>query len=442
MLGLEPAFSRGAQTPFPASMGGLPPEPDDPQLSFSRDALPVGLTEPIEQQTIDTAKAELAVPAVPLGALPARHRTSGWTATIAFSCLLHAAAAFALLAAGADRVMIAGSEEAGVLLLGNADADQSAEGDRIDDATQVTLVPMLAPRPVETITAEAVDTVPTEAVSPVEAEALPVEPEISQPTTTASALAQPSERIEPTQESPPEQTAASPAPPILTAEVIQPVEDGAGAPPPVENIAPEPVEGTKAAIVPDVVEPLPEPKPVEKKAVAEKPIRKAERKPAPKTEKVRPAKKEAAKEQPKAEKPARKATKKAGSGGNSSSDAKRGVASGEAGGSRTEAGKGGTRSVAGNAAVSNYPGKVAARLRRASRGISGSARARARSDVRVSFTVTASGGLAGLSIASSSGAPELDKTALAIVRRAAPFPPIPPEAGRSSWAFTLPLGMR
>jgi len=406
-------------------MGGLPPEPDDPQLSFSRDALPVGLTEPIEQQTIDTAKAELAVPAVPLGALPARHRTSGWTATIAFSCLLHAAAAFALLAAGADRVMIAGSEEAGVLLLGNADADQLAEGDRIDDATQVTLVPMLAPRPVETITAEAVETVATEAVSSVEAEALPVEPEIAQPTTTASALAQPSERIEPTQESLLEQMAANPAPPILTAEVMQPVADDAGAPPPVENIAPEPVEGTKAAAVPDVVEPLPKPKPVEKKAVAEKPIKKAERKPAPK-----------------AEKPARKATKKAGSGGKSSSDAKRGVAGGEAGGSRTEAGKGGTRSVAGNAAVSNYPGKVAARLRRASRGISGSARGRARSDVRVSFTVTASGGLAGLSIASSSGSPELDKTALAIVRRAAPFPPIPPEAGRSSWAFTLPLGMR
>ena len=30
--------------------------------------------------------------------------------------------------------------------------------------------------------------------------------------------------------------------------------------------------------------------------------------------------------------------------------------------------------------------------------------------------------------------------ALAIVRRAAPFPPIPPEAGRKNWAFTLPLG--
>jgi protein TonB len=244
------------------------------------------------------------------------------------------------------------------------------------------------------------------------------------------------------QESPPEQTAASPAPPILTAEVMQPVEDGAGAPPPVENIAPEPVEGTKATVVPDVVAPLPEPKPVEKKAVAERPIRKAEQKPAPKTEKVRPARKEAAKEQSKAEKPARKTTKKAGSGGKSSSDAKRGVAGGEAGGSRTEAGNGDTRSVTGNAAVSNYPGKVAARLRRASRGISGSARGRARSDVRVSFTVTATGGLAGLSIASSSGSPELDKTALAIVRRAAPFPPIPPEAGRSSWAFTLPLGMR
>lgn len=441
MAGLE-HISHGAPAPFPVLMGSLPPEPDDPQLPMPRETMLTGFGEPDELQTIDPGKADLAaIPSQPLNTPPIRRRPSGWTAMIAFSCLLHAAAALALLAAGADRVMIAGSEESGVLMLGNADADQLADGDRIEDATQVTLVPMLAPRPVETVVAEAVETMTTEAVSPVPAEATPVEPDVVQPVATAAPLAALPEQVEPVQETPPAMAAADPAPSILTAEVMQPVEDSAGAPPPVERTAPEPTEEIKTAETPDIVEPAPEPKPVEK-TVVEKPVKKAEPEPAPKKEKARPArKKAAAKEQPKAEKPARKTTRQAGSGGKSSSDAKRGVADGETSGEKTVAGKSDTRSAAGNAAISNYPGKVAARLRRASRSISSSARGKARGDVRVSFTVTASGGLAGLRIASSSGSPELDKAALAIVRRAAPFPPIPPEAGRSSWAFTLPLGI-
>ena len=66
---------------------------------------------------------------------------------------------------------------------------------------------------------------------------------------------------------------------------------------------------------------------------------------------------------------------------------------------------------------------------------------RARSDVQVAFVVDAGGGVGGIRVIRSSGSPELDQAALAVVRRAAPFPPIPPQAGRSSWAFTLPLGI-
>ena len=91
--------------------------------------------------------------------------------------------------------------------------------------------------------------------------------------------------------------------------------------------------------------------------------------------------------------------------------------------------------------MSNYPGKVVAKLRRALRGISSSARAKARNDVQVSFTVNANGGVGGIRIARSSGSPELDAAALAVIRRAAPFPPIPADAGRTSWAFALPLGL-
>ncbi|MGB3832040.1 MAG: TonB family protein, partial [Mesorhizobium sp.] len=110
-------------------------------------------------------------------------------------------------------------------------------------------------------------------------------------------------------------------------------------------------------------------------------------------------------------------------------------------GTTANASRGGAASSAGNAAVSNYPGKVAARLRRAVRSISSLARMRARSDVQVAFVVDAGGGVGGIRVIRSSGSPELDQAALAVVRRAAPFPPIPPQAGRSSWAFTLPLGI-
>ena len=80
----------------------------------------------------------------------------------------------------------------------------------------------------------------------------------------------------------------------------------------------------------------------------------------------------------------------------------------------------------GNAAVSNYPGKVMRRLSRGSRprgGFKGTARG--------AFRVSGSGGLAGVSLASSSGNAKLDQAALSMVRRAAPFPPPPPGAQTS-----------
>ena len=91
--------------------------------------------------------------------------------------------------------------------------------------------------------------------------------------------------------------------------------------------------------------------------------------------------------------------------------------------------------------MSNYPGKVLAKLRRAMRGISRGVRAKAQNDVHVSFVVDAAGGVGGVRVVQSSGSPELDRAAVEMVHRAAPFPPIPPEAGRASWQFTLPLGV-
>jgi protein TonB len=55
--------------------------------------------------------------------------------------------------------------------------------------------------------------------------------------------------------------------------------------------------------------------------------------------------------------------------------------------------------------------------------------------------VAANGSVSGVRIVGSSGNPILDDAAIKTVNRAAPFPEIPADAGKSSWTFTLPLGI-
>lgn len=130
-----------------------------------------------------------------------------------------------------------------------------------------------------------------------------------------------------------------------------------------------------------------------------------------------------------------------GSGGQQDRDSRRGQADGRERGSAAASGTGRAGGEAGNAAVSNYPGQVTSKLRRAVRSVSRGARRGAQRDVHVAFVVTANGGLGSVRISQSSGSSDLDEAALASVRRAAPFPPIPAGAGRSSWSFTVPLGL-
>ena len=81
---------------------------------------------------------------------------------------------------------------------------------------------------------------------------------------------------------------------------------------------------------------------------------------------------------------------------------------------------------AGNAAASNYPGEVMRRLSRVPRPS-----VRAAGSAVVSFSVAGSGGLGSVGIARSSGSGALDRAAVQLVRRAAPFPAPPPGAQRS-----------
>jgi protein TonB len=102
-------------------------------------------------------------------------------------------------------------------------------------------------------------------------------------------------------------------------------------------------------------------------------------------------------------------------------------------------GKGGG-DAAGNAAVSKYPGLVQQRLRRALRFPKGAGGAQG--EVQVQFVISASGGASNISVVRSSGHAVFDEAAVATVRRAAPFPPIPPAAGKSSWTMVVPLAFQ
>ncbi|TGQ69384.1 TonB family protein [Mesorhizobium sp. M00.F.Ca.ET.186.01.1.1] len=424
-MGLEPAFSQDTVAWPPAGPFVLSLEPDDPDFVIPLGSLRSSLRDTPEKYTIADASGELtAIPAEPLGVTRTREPRHKWKAAVIFSCLLHAAAALAFLAIGDEAVQIEGADQDGIMLLGNAPEDQSAAGDVAEaapESTKVTLVTMLDAKPVETLDAQPVTAMET-----------------TRPADIVGAQAS--------------ATTTDPLPEILTIDPLQPDED--------DNSVPKPAiqstttveastamsERTTPVETSETVPAEPEPQPAQEKlqqakAGKAKPAKpkkpEPEKRPVRKAQKAEPPKKaEKAPEKPGKAKP----KAKAGSGGQNEADARRGVADGQTEGGTASRSQGG-KSAVGNASASNYPGKVAARLRRASRGISSSARAKARNDVQVSFTIDANGGVGGVRIARSSGSPELDEAALAIIRRAAPFPPIPADTGRSSWSFSLPLGL-
>ena len=316
------------------------------------------------------------------------------------SCIAHAAV-FGFLAVTMVAVPEEPVEEAGsivsVTLLGDAELDQLAAGEPELVEAEAVEPETVTPTEPEAMTAEPVQPVEAVAPQPVEA-AQPVQPTETQPVEA--------EPVMPTDE-PEVLTAMVPAEPV----VAQPVPVMA----PVEPM--EPVETPK----PETVVPIEKPE-----------ARKPEVKPEPK--------KPFARQKPKpVDKPKKKdVAKKGGSRGQAAEDRKRGTVDGSA----TNGSQDGSRSAgrnsssAGSAAVANYPGKVQSKIRRSVRVPSAFRREKASLSVRVRLTIGSSGQLSGVSVARSSGVGELDQAVVNGVRRAAPFPPLPPEWGKPSWTFT------
>lgn len=261
----------------------------------------------------------------------------------------------------------------------------------------------------------------------------PVTEAVTEPARPTEAPRLPVAAIEPA----PLQPAADPTPPVaapvvlpdpLAADPTATLALAAATPsaPPAQKPA-EPVPAVApsslAPVVPvEAVKPLPEPaKPEPKKVDTPKP--KKPSKPA--------AAKAPAAAQTNAKTSAPAAPAQGGAGGQSNVTALAGGA-----------GRIGTGDAEGNSDVTNYPGQISRALRRALYYPPSAKRRRLTGETLVSFVVAKGGSTSSIRVARSSGVPELDEAALETVRRAAPFPAIPPAARRDSWTFTIPIAFR
>jgi protein TonB len=368
-----------------------------------------------------------------------------WLVAIAASVALHGAAAALILAGrGDDEVMVAGGAPVSVAILGNAFEDGLAAGSRESEVAALAEIAETAEaaQPVEPaaaepeILAEVSAVEPSQAQSPLAAPATTQEPApaeaVTAPSSTATEIAPdvppsiaavPVEAIEAEEaEAQPDRPAAIAAePPDETREPDAPVVAETVEAEPAEAVEDVPEDPLHPANVLASLEAVPTPS---ARPDYQPPARQAE---APRQERTR-------------EQPQRQARREAaGSGGNAQADTRRGSPDGQAQGSSAASGSGQQASAAGNAAVSNYPGQVVSRLRRALRYPGEARRERLRGEVHVSFSVSANGGVASARVVRSSGHQVLDQAALETIRRAAPFPAIPAAAGRRSWDFTVPL---
>ncbi|MFN4009756.1 MAG: energy transducer TonB [Pannonibacter sp.] len=287
----------------------------------------------------------------------------------------------------------------------------------------------------DTLTPETPDPEP----QPQPAEMPPVTPPVTEPVTEpvkpTEAPRPPVAAIEPTPPAAapvvlPEPLAADPTATLalaITAPSAPPAQKPAE---PVSAVAP----ASLAPVVPvAAVKPLPEP-------VKPEPVKPEPAKPEPKKA-----------DAPKPKKPAKPAAAKAPGAAaqtNAKTSAPAAPAQGGAGGQSNVtalaggAGRIGTGDAEGNSDVTNYPGQISRALRRALYYPPSAKRRRLTGETLVSFVVTTGGSASSIRVARSSGVPELDEAALETVRRAAPFPAIPPAARRDSWTFTIPIAFR
>lgn len=160
-------------------------------------------------------------------------------------------------------------------------------------------------------------------------------------------------------------------------------------------------------------------------------------KPVEATDSVKPVAKAKKKKQTKKKAAARKKPKKAKRRAKKNSTAKTSASSRRNGANSSNAGSRGKSSrAAGRAKLASYLGRVKSKIRRQNRG------AKASGVSVVSFSIAGTGNVVGVRLKRSSGNTTLDKAAVRMVRRAAPFGPIPSDVGRRKLSLSVPIRFR
>lgn len=319
------------------------------------------------------------------------------------ACSAHGALALALMPDGPP-IEIEGSDGAAEARLGSSFADMAAgtlSAETPEEPTEVEPVEEAALTPVEPV-----EPTPAEPVETVQPEpAPPVTPQQAEPVPEAPLTA---EAPLPVPDAPAEDAIVALAPPEETAEVEPP-----------EELTPPPPEETLEAEEDETPEP-----PTNALASSARPVErpenlaKTEPEPEPRPEPQRQTR--TTQTQPERRQP------QAAPQGNAERNANAGQEAGSETATATRSGAGGRSQQAGNAAASNYPGQVMRKLSRVPRPSMN-----VRGATVVAFRIGTNGGLAGASVARSSGSSALDSAALRVVQRAAPFPAPPAGAQRS-----------
>jgi len=320
---------------------------------------------------------------------PASRLRFAAVAALLASSLLHVGAMAISPKFEAD-VQIEGSDSDQVAALGSNFADLVKAGDRLDPVE--TEDSAVATQPTETLPTQPVEA-PSDAAKPVTH-------------VTSSTVSPPRFKI-----SPAPSESLVPSAPVETTDPVKP--ELAAAQPPArqpERVEPETADAQiKPVKAAETVTPVEKPKPTPK------PIAK------PKNKKPEQPRKSSAG----SSKSKSKVSNKSGSQ-NGKIEA-RAASSGKS--------KSNPKSTAsGNAAASNYPGKVYAKIARTRQRNAGG-----RGVAHVKFNVTSSGQAVSISVARSSGNARIDRAAVAHVKRAAPFPK--PPAGAQT-RFVIPIEFR
>ncbi|MEQ8480583.1 MAG: TonB family protein [Hoeflea sp.] len=328
-------------------------------------------------------------------------------AAVAASVSLHVAVAGWFVPADPE-MQIAGGSAVDLMIVGNAFVDAVSAGAQSDEIS-----------PVEPV--EADETVEAETADAAEVESGTAEPVAEETSTPAETAAEMMPELTETVDAVPTQPTLEVA--AVNEHVLQPEPLRSMAPDDAVDVpAIEPVETDSI----EAVEATPEEK-VEEELAALRDIPVPSQRPRIEP---RPEPRQTVAKKPKPAEARQKRKAAPGNGGTQKADSSRSASGAK------EARK---PSRAGNAAVSNYPGKVASQLRRGLRYPREARREGIKGTVVVSFTVARNGSVRGVRIARSSGSALLDRAARDAVNRAAPFRPIPDAAGRSSWSFSVPL---